>query len=380
LMANTVPYGFAMAVAFASLLVFDWFLDKGGASGRTVSRGNLWGSGLILLGGFASAGLQLILMKESPSTTWKPALGFASFADAIANIWCAYVPVPFGFPYCARLWLGTNFVLKSFSHGREMAVVLAMGCLVISIGLLARRPSALFLYAVGVGTLLWIQFAVSIGALRHTGFLFMLFLAALWIRDAAGGRELSAGRMRRLGDWFGRWRSPFVIGLLVIHLAAGSDMFCADWLYPFSGSKAAAQYIRDNGLSDLVVVGSEETRIAPLSGYLGKPIYYPDTARFGSYIDYSKPASKISVDQVIKDSWELVRQTRAGVVLVVSRPILVIGDDESRVPLKEARIRADGALTPLSEAILPPSGSIKSLAHYRGAVDEDYYMYLILPD
>jgi hypothetical protein len=377
LMANTVPYGLAMALIFTALLVFDWIFNKEERRTRMVSRHNLRASALLWLAGFGSAGLQFFRMKPSPSTTWKPMLSFAGFTDTLANVWSAYVPIPAGFPVWRRVGWGTNFLLQGIPNAKEIAVCLALVCVAISVGLLVRRPPALFLYVAGIGVLLCIQFVVSIGALRHTGFLFLLLLASLWIADESAAWELSAGWLRRLGDACRRWRRPVVVGLLVIHLAAGIDLFGMDWFYQFSASKSAADFIRERGLSNLAIVGTEETHVATLSGYLERPIYYPDSSRFGTYIDYSRPINSVSREQLMMEALAFARQTHQGVVLVLSRPIVLVPEDSLGTQFEEMRVCADGALSPLSFPGISPSGRITRLTHFPGIVDEKYFIYLL---
>ena len=219
LLANAAPYGLLIALIFSALLVFDWARNEESPSLRAAPH--LRVSALIVLAGVACATLQLVLMKASPGTVWKHPFTVSGISDTVINIWRAYVPIPIGFPSLSRWAWGTDFI-DAIPARQFVKVGLALMLAVISAGVLLKKPPARFLYVVGVAALLSIQFIVNSGAMRHKAFLFLLFLAPLWVAGVSVERESSRIPLRRLGTFFDRIRTPFVVGLLAIQTVAGA--------------------------------------------------------------------------------------------------------------------------------------------------------------
>jgi hypothetical protein len=365
LLANTLPYGFVIALIFSALLAFDWASNHKAQSLRTAPH--LGAGALIVLAGLVCAALQLLLIRIGPNTSWKHPLTSTGFADAIVNIWRAYVPISKGFPNPRRWLWGINFI-DSIAADPSVKVTLSLLLVLVSASLLLKRPTALFLYLVGVASLLSIQFVVNIGALRHKGFLFMLFVGALWIGSNSPERPLSSASLQRWGDFFGRWRNVLVAGLLAIQVVAGLYAFGADWLCPFSGSKEAAQFLRDSGLSKLPIVGAPEARVAPLSAHLDKPIYYPESSRFGTYADLRRSIAEPSeppTEQVVGEAFQLALQWHSNVVVALGYPVGTF---------PAAGVRLD------SGRASDPSATLTIVKECHSLVDEPYTLFLIRLD
>jgi hypothetical protein len=332
---------------------------------------------VIVLAGLACATLQLLLMKASPGTSWKHPLTAAGLADALINIWRSYLPIPWGFPHWHRLHWGTCFVDGlAIRDSIKVGVSLVLG--VVSAGVLMRRPAALFLYLVGMVALLSIQFIVNAGALRHKAFLFMLFVAALWIGGDSTQWRLSSSPLQRLGDFFARWQNPFVVGLLVVHLAAGLYVFGADWNYAFSAGQPTAQFLRDSGLSGLWIIGTREAYVAPLSAYLDKPIYYLQSSRFGTYADLSRAMEEPPAPEAVGKALQFAHLTHTNVVLVLAYRTLEL--EATGVGVASGRINFDGIVLSPSAPRFLSSGTITLMGQIRCFVDERYSIYLIQPD
>jgi hypothetical protein len=375
LLANTLPYGFVMALIFTALLVFDWVRNQESQSLRMVS--GLRAGVPIVLAGFVCGGLQLFLIKASPSTSWKHSLTTDGMADVAMNIWRSYVPIPWGFPVWNHLLWGSNFI-DGVPVGLSVKVGLSLLLGGISAGLLLRRPPAFFLYLVGAGTLFFVQFVVNAGALRHKAFLFLLFIAALWIAGNSAAREFSSAPMQRLGKVFDRWRNPFVVGLLAIQMIMGIDAYGADWYYPFSASKETARFLRESGLSNLPILGCREPQVASLSAYLDKPIYYLQSSRFGTYADQSRRLEELSARQVVKQTIQFAQREHTDVVLVLAYLTLELQSGGSA--LTSARVSADGlALSPSAPRSLS-CATITMVAQFPCFIDEPYSVYVVQLD
>jgi len=152
----------------------------------------------------------------------------------------------------------------------------------------------------------------------------------------------------------------------------------ADWNYPFSGSKQAAQFLRDEGLSNLPIVACQEAQVAPLSGYLDKPIYYLQSSGFVSHGDPGRSLEELSARQVLTKTLQLARQMHQNVVLVLVYRSLGLRRTGAR--FASARINADGLIISSSTPGLPSCATIKLLGEFHCCIDELYTVYLIQPD
>ena len=332
---------------------------------------------LIVLFGFALAILQLMLVKESPSTSWSHPLTWAGLSQTMINLWRAYVPVPSGFPRPPFWVWGVNF-FDEMPSWRWITLGMSLLLGIVSAGLLFARPRALFLYVLGVGILLGAQFFVNLGALRHVAFLFLIFVASLWVWGETEERPLSNGLARRINEFFGRLRTPFVLSLLVIHVAVGAYVFSADWVRPFSGAKRAAQYIRDHDLlANAPVIAAPEAYVNSLSAYLERPVYYSQRPGFGSYGDYSKLPPPPDIRRVMADAFQFAEQTHGYVVVVLASFRVKFEHGEEMLPGSPARIIPSGAVVLPSETHGSPCATIEWVGECPGLVDEDYFLYIV---
>ena len=120
----------------------------------------------------------------------------------------------------------------------------------------------------------------------------------------------------------------------------------------FSFGKQTAEYIKDQGLQDLPMVGDYDVSVSTVVGYLQKDhVYYVQGNRLGSFVrwDQARNDSRADVMNVAKT---LHAQTLQDVLIILNYPLN---------PVLLERFR------------------LTSLAHFTGAVvrDENFYLYLM---
>lgn len=99
---------------------------------------------------------------------------------------------------------------------------------------------------------------VYMGSIRHYGFVFLAFFAAMWIlRGYAPSAPLP----------------KFAYGLLGLSALCGLWAVIASFRHPFSYDKAAASWILQNHLNQMPLVGEEDTSVIDIAEYLHRPIY-----------------------------------------------------------------------------------------------------------
>jgi len=191
----------------------------------------------------------------------------------------AYIPVP---QFTFHFWNTNLLDSLSLPLVGELAGTLLL--MLLAIGLLRRKPAALMIYILGTAGLLSWFYLANIGFTRHHGFLFIVFFASLWLAKASPGQAAGppAERGRTLlGE---RGLNGVLTVMLFAQLMAGIYALGMDFVYPFSQSKNVARIIRNKGYQKLPIVGDFDYVVSPVSGYLGRRIYYPRAGRLGSYV------------------------------------------------------------------------------------------------
>jgi hypothetical protein len=143
-------------------------------------------------------------------------------------------------------------------HPLRLAVVFAAPIAVC--WLIVRNPLRATEFAlVYVGIVLFENIWDFKGAARHHGVVFLAFVATVW-----------TARIREKPD---RLASSLFSAVLVIN-AIGGMLTLVSELRPFSEGKAAAEWIKQNGLANASLIGWGDAPVSSVAGYLGRPLYY----------------------------------------------------------------------------------------------------------
>ncbi|HEY2775199.1 MAG TPA: hypothetical protein VGK20_14220 [Candidatus Binatia bacterium] len=202
------------------------------------------------------------------------------------------------------------------AHAAIASAVLLLATLV-----LATRPWTLVMFAAGTASQLAFFHAIYFGSVRHHGFLFLVFVTALWM--SFHERRLTSGnaRVEAALQWWDRRRTAVVAGLLVVHVYAAWMALSTDWNAPFSQAKATAEWI-DSYFPDrapFVFVGDYSPAASAVLGYLQQDrMYYPDREEFGSYVLFDTRRQihdRPKLETQVKD---LIQSQQRDAVLVLS--------------------------------------------------------------
>lgn len=118
------------------------------------------------------------------------------------------------------------------------------------------------------------------GMWRHTGHFFMLLLASLWLTGAHFLRHTpTTAQARTLASG-----SRVLALLLILQAAAGVGAWVTDVRQPMSAGKAVAEYLRSRHLENLPMIACRDVQTCTVSGYLDRPLYYPESGRQGTFI------------------------------------------------------------------------------------------------
>ena len=114
--------------------------------------------------------------------------------------------------------------------------------------------------------------------------------------------------------------------------------------------------LRGVDFEEVLLVGSVDFAAQPITAFVDKPVWYPESDRFGTFMDWSERRRMVPVEKVLRDALELFEKEGRDVVLLLNyRPSLGLGQ---RLALGQA-------------------GELHYFASFTGAIvpDENYYLY-----
>lgn len=284
LLTQSTVYGLILAVA------------AGLASARG-SRAWLLGWAAPLALGTVAA---VAMMRPPPDEGYRPAwyTHYERYrANAVAAMsWKALVPVPNGrTPY---LW-NSNVLERA---GTRKMGVLGLALLAGAVGVVVRsRRAVVLLVTASVGVFAF-EYLKLIGYQRHIGHFYLAVVLALWVAGRSPDR-----------DWFRR-------GLFAIHAIAGLWLSVADLAKPFTANRAAANWIAAHAPADALLAGHQAHQASGVGLYLGRPVYYPDADRTGTFIVWDNRRDVyLSASEVFRRAAARGDATGRPVVLILSQ-------------------------------------------------------------
>lgn len=299
LLFQTTVYGCILAIALAC----GWLLD------RWLHRREMpplpWAEaagGLVLAGAGAVAGL--VQLSPAPGTktlSWRLSWDPATALKVLGTPWRAFVPLP---RTGLHFW-NTN-VLDAWPSAEAVAGLLTLA---LAAALLWRSKAALATFSFGVAGLFAFGYMYFPGVLRHQGYLWVLFAAALWLGGGAGFLDRRS------------WRSRVFLALLTVHCAVAAFASWLDLRHPFSNGAAAAELIRAKGLDRYPLLGHREPPAATVALYLGRPLYSPSRKIFVTHPDWGPAQRELSEPEVRCAARELAAREGRDIVLVRNKEL-----------------------------------------------------------
>lgn len=200
--------------------------------------------------------------------------------------------------------------------------------------MLLRKPVACFSYIFSTINLLLFAYLKILGYARHFGHLFIVLIACLWIANYYSSSNQLIEKTRKnfnfnlipIANFTSRFKDLFLIGLLLVHVLTAVYFYSFDLKYPFSQSRAVAQYIQTRQLNDLPIVGSEDIKISPLSAYLNRQIYFLERESFGSFIIWNNERQSLDELGLVKNLTHFLEQQSTDVLLVLNSDWTIKGD------------------------------------------------------
>lgn len=328
LMANVNVFTFILSFAL-SLTLVDHIYSQFKAN--KLNQQKIVISLLILISGWAISLFQIIRPLISQEKLIRPIQSSAEqvqsnpgllqeiqrLGTAFIDIWRSYVPIPF---HLNNNFWNTNILIHNnlfpsvggVSLGVVIAGLAAIFLLLIVIKIFSHKRFILTIYLFGTGSIIAFNYLIFQGVMRHRGHLFILLIACLWIIEKEFLQKQNFISEPKLKSQF---RNQFFTLILLLHLVGGLHAYSVDLFYPFSMGKETAQFIKENNLEQLTIVGQRYRQASVLSGYLDKQIYYPDLGEFGSFWTVKTPMKNIKIIE------GLIRENPNNTLLVLTYPL-----------------------------------------------------------
>lgn len=358
LLCQTTVYGYILAVAVGGGFLVDRWLRRHPDSGSATIPGEgplrpaaspgspapishreaAAGLVLALAGGLAG----LLQLMPAAGTSFAPGWRFGWQPEilerALQMPWRAFVPIP---QPGLHFW-NSNLLDPWPTLQATAGLLLFIGANV----LVWPRKAALTTLLLGSAGLFAFGYIKFIGAMRHDGHWWLLFVAALWL--GGGGAICEGSRLDRRGAPLA-WRSAVLLGFLLVHVGAGAYASWMDLRHPFSNAAAAARLVRDLGLEKLPLLAYREPPAAPVALALGRPLFSPSRGRFATHPDWGPEQRELTLEELRCAARGLSARSGSDVGLILNRTL---------PPWDE--------ITPAGTAV----GAIQS--------SEDYFLYRLL--
>jgi len=369
--------------ALATAIAFSFVAASAWEHIRRRDVGELWAtrkSALILSGAILCAALigdvlQSIKPQDALAVQgWPRPMTVSGFAEALGEVWRGYVPIPKPSPIWMRLLWGSNLLLDSAPQALALGATLSVGLVALSAWTLRRSPLATAWYLFGTGLMLLLHFVVAAGAVRHDGLYFILYLACLWCGFTRRRDQKPRKSPASLPVQMERFFLPSILALQVV---AGAYAWTLHLMMPFSYSKLAADFIRQHGYANLLIIGSSETRVSPVTAYLDQPIYYPDSERYGTFPIENTTRRNLSGPELLQSVAQMAMKAHGDTLLVRSGQFMFRHDGIAQ-PLSSAWLSPDGHTYYLSKPPPEPRMKISLLVEFQTViVDDECSLYLI---
>lgn len=193
-----------------------------------------------------------------------------------------------------RIFGGYYIIIPNGARYLDLAVcgAIAMASCCLAAIKLIKKPYALIFYVLGNGIILAFTYAKFMpSAIRHYGNFYLVLLASLWLAHHYAPTIAITRHIPTFENWQHRsqpWFNRIFTTILLAHLLGGVFLFTMDLTIPYSASRATAAYMRKANLQDEFIVASRDAQMASLSGYFGRPFYFPERQTIGSYTLFFK--------------------------------------------------------------------------------------------
>ena len=335
-MANTNAYCLLISIALGITLFCEYCFKKYLGYTIEAKKAHIIISILILIIGVSISVFTLLPPIDSTlqggANQWFLNFDINRLLQTVNRIWRSYIMVII--PSDSKI---LDLIFFSF-----LSIIL-FSCILLSF---IQKPVALCFYLVGSLEIIIFTYIKFLGSQRHYGHLYIILISSLWIENSCDDVRL---HKKYLENIFVRFLNSFskiteflvsyrkyVIGIILwLQVIAGIVAFSRDLSIPYSSSRMTANFIQQNNLDDYLIFGSEDFTIAPISGYLNKKIYYPETKKMGSYVLFNNSRQPTNDLEIISQIEKRILNQNENILLILNHELLEYSDNLDIVLLKK---------------------------------------------
>ncbi len=321
----------ALAVALG-MVAEAWLADRTLGPEQEKKRGNTGRETVWLVVFVCVCGAVFFWMKPpvEMSLGAKTVLGFhpGRIVRVGCEIWRGMIPVPNLLR--ASFW-GSNILPMGSVATRCVGTLASFFVLACALGTLKRKPYACLSFLSGTAAILLFSYVKGNTAIRHFGYIYILFVGAHWLSAHQHGNtsrfRQAMNRMatmpfgRRLegaGERLWNLRHRLLTSLFAVHAFAGVFAVGMDVARPFSSCKQAAELIRQRGLTDLPILAEKDLWTCAVTAYLGRPIRYIRSDRDGTYLIWDQARVEPARMEDIVDKVHAALRRRGEALILMS--------------------------------------------------------------
>ena len=353
LIANTSVYGGIIVLALVGAFVMEAVWE--GRKSHSVRR-RLRDASVVVLSGLVGVALLAAQVRRPADAPFDGnGLGAATLhgapvqvrhqapAQRLTPVWRAYVPIP-ATGSLSDLW-NSDFVLGRSQRAERAALLASAVMLAMAIVILRKSTLALVFFVLATGGILLFSLLIYVGSLYHHGHFVLVLVMALWLaaserraaelaeRSSATGSDPSPAARREIRGETHRAKrhrllaaldehSQLLIGLfLLVQVVGAAFRLVADYRFPFSEGKAAAEYIRSHGLRDSVLAVDPAFQGATVSGYLDRPLCEVGTGVRATYTPLRAGPSQLSNPEILSALKARCMEPGRSAILITNRPL-----------------------------------------------------------
>ena len=332
LAANANAFAFLISFSLASVMLLRLLSESKSSPVSAIWR-RLTPSLAILTAGWGFSLMQLVRSRELPDVEGGSGTGHGPASDlamtqldqaiALFNR-AAGLCDPFSrvyFPLMrTRLHFWTTHLLSDpkglgtvngLEIGALLAVILTIVIVVCVLKALWKTPLYLWLYVSASVSLYSFFVLIYKGTTRHNGHLMIVLIVSLWLASWSQNRQ--EPRQNQRPRALARVKRPVVGGtlltiLLIFQCVSSVQAYAIDLVYPFSSSRAIAQYIRAHELEDLPIFAQNGRLMTGLISYLDTDAYYGQIGIYGSFATKLYKKEKETDEIIIAEVKDFSRQ------------------------------------------------------------------------
>lgn len=272
----------------------------------------------VLIGVFISA-ISMKPPSNSAFSSWGTEINFLQFVKVLSNLFYSYFPFP---QFRNQFWctnildtLPNPFYVQSF-----LSVLILIGLIIF----FRKNKSILYLFCTGTFGVLLFMYTKYGGGLRHPGHLFLLFILCYWLftndktNDQKKSSNSTSDKVNLLLEKY------FITAILIVQFAASCYANIADLKYVFSNDKPVANYLKENKLDSLPILGDADYAVSGIAGVLGKEIYFMRPKYWGNYITLDSNWGNFipfSINDLLKQVDSISGQNKQDVIVILSNRI-----------------------------------------------------------